>query len=77
MSPLIAFGLMVVSFATLLTAHVAIVIGLAGKTPRVRALIAVVLPPLGAVWAIREKQRLRGGAWLLAAVVYALVRLLA
>jgi hypothetical protein len=67
---------MVFSFASLLTAHVAIVIGLAGRAPRHRALVAVVLPPLGAVWAIRQKQWLRGVGWLVAALVYLVVRLL-
>ncbi len=76
MSPLLFFVLMITSFATLLTAHIAIVIGLARKAPRWRALVAVVLPPVGAVWAIRDKQRLRGVAWFVAAVVYVVVRLL-
>ncbi len=75
MSPLLLFVLMVTSFATLLTAHIAIVIGLARKVPRWRALVAVVLPPLGAVWVIRDRQWLRGITWLVAAVVYIVVRL--
>jgi hypothetical protein len=76
MSPLVLFCLMVLSCALLLTAHVAIVVGLLACTPRYRALIAVVLPPLGAVWAIRGKQRLRGMVWFVAASVYVTVRLL-
>ena len=76
MSQILLFSVMVGSFAALLTSHAAIVIGLAQRAPRYRALIAVFLPPLGAAWAIREKQRLRGVTWLLAAVVYLGTRLL-
>ena len=76
MSLRVLFILMVVSCAAMLTAHVAIVIGLATKPPRTRALLALVLPPLGAYWAIREKQRIRGITWIVAALLYVIARLL-
>jgi FtsH-binding integral membrane protein len=71
----VTFALIVSTFAVALTSHVAIVLGLMGKTPRWRALVAVFVPPLGAVWAIREKQRLRAAAWLVAAVAYVALRI--
>ena len=76
MSPLFVLVLTVVSFAVLFTAHVAIVVGLAFKVPRWRAGVAVVVPPLGAVWAIREKQWVRGAVWLVAAAGYVVARLI-
>lgn len=76
MSPLVLFVCMVLSFAAMMTAHVAIVIGLAGRAPRYHALVAVVLPPLGAFWSFREKRFLRGAGWAIAAIAYLAVRLL-
>ena len=76
MSPLVLFIMMVVACAAMLTAHVALVIGLAKHIPRYRALVAVFVPPLGAYWAIRAKQHVRGAAWILAAIVYVVLRLI-
>ena len=44
-------GGLVLAFATLVTVHVAIVLGLAWRYPRWRALAALVVPPLAPYWA--------------------------
>jgi hypothetical protein len=75
MNPLVLFIMMVLACAAMLTAHVAIVIGLAKHIPRYRALVAVVAPPLGAYWAIRAKQHVRGGVWIIATTAYLVLRL--
>jgi hypothetical protein len=62
---------MVVPFAVLVTAHVAIAFGLARRPPRWRALIALVVPPLAPMWALRSGMRARGVVWIASAVVYA------
>jgi len=76
MNPLVLFVMMVLACAAMLTAHVALVIGLAKHIPRYRALVAVFVPPLGAYWAIRAKQHVRGVAWIIAASAYVVMRLL-
>jgi hypothetical protein len=76
MSPVVVFSTMVVSFAMLLTSHVAIVIGLARRSPRYRALVAVVVPPVGAFWAFRQKLYVRAIAWPVALALYVAARIL-
>jgi hypothetical protein len=61
-------------FATVVTAHLAIVYGLAQRPPRWRALAAFALAPLAPFWALRERMFVRGGAWLLGALLYVLAR---
>jgi hypothetical protein len=66
----VAFGALVVGFALLATAHLAIVAGLAARAPRSRSLAALVVPPLAVYWAIRERMFARGVAWSVGAAVY-------
>lgn len=63
-------GVVVLAFALLVTAHLAIVVGLVAKTPRWRALVALVLAPLAPYWAWREHMRVRAGIWALGLVLY-------
>jgi hypothetical protein len=65
------------AFAALVTAHVRLLAGLVAEPPRVRALWALLCPPLAPFWAYRE--RLRGWAvtWAVALVAYVLALLLA
>jgi hypothetical protein len=58
------------SFATLVTAHVAIVAGLARRPPRWRAAVAAVVAPLAPFWAARSGMHVRAVVWLMSAVVY-------
>jgi hypothetical protein len=64
------FGGIVVAFATLVTAHVAIVWSLAKLHPRWRALVAFVVPPLAPYWALRSGMVVRGGIWIGSVILY-------
>jgi hypothetical protein len=70
----IAFGAMIAAFALLVTAHVTIAWGLAGRAPRWRAAVALVVPPLAPYFAARERMPVRASAWMCALVVYAALR---
>lgn len=61
----------ILSFATLLTAHVALVAGLVARRPRWRAPVAFVIVPLAPYWGFREHMKARAIVWSLALVVYA------
>lgn len=74
MREILAVAVMLVAFAVLVTTHVAIVWGLAGRSPRWRALAAIFLPPLAPWWAFREGLRARGTIWVVAATLYAAAR---
>jgi hypothetical protein len=64
------------SLALLVTAHVALVAALAGRSPRWRAAVALVLPPLAVVWG-RENFRRWCVVWLAAAALYVVTLALA
>jgi hypothetical protein len=64
-------AILVVAFATLLTVHIAIALGLERRTYLRRALIAFMVAPLAPWWGWREKMHVRGLLWVTAAVVYA------
>jgi hypothetical protein len=61
---------LVLASATLVTVHVAIVLGLAGRDPRWRALVAFVVPPLAPYWALRGGMVKRGSLWIGSVVLY-------
>lgn len=77
MKDLLVFGALVVAAACLLTAHVAVLYGLARRTPRRDALLALVAPPLAPYWALQRGMRVRGAVWLLALGVYVIARVAA
>jgi hypothetical protein len=64
-------SILVVAFATLLTSHVTLALGLARRTDPRRALVAFIVAPLAPWWGWRENMRVRGALWVAAAVVYA------
>lgn len=68
---------LIVAFATLVTAHVALVAGLAGRPPRWRALAALVVFPLAPWWARGERMHRRLVLWVTSAVVYTVLLWLA
>ena len=74
---IVLLAAIVLAFAALVTTHLAIVVGLLGRTPRWRSLAALIVAPLAPYWALRARMYVRGSAWLLAAVVYLVARLLA
>ena len=73
---LVAAGLLV-AFATLVTAHVLLVVGLAARRPRWRALLALVAAPLAPYWGHRLGLHARSVAWTAGAVGYVVCRWLA
>jgi hypothetical protein len=71
MRDIASLAVLLVGFAALLTVHIALVFGLARKTPRTRALAALVLVPLAPYWGIRERMFARAAIWIAAAATYA------
>jgi hypothetical protein len=59
------------SLALLVLAHVAIVVALVRRTPRWRAAVALVVPPLAGVWGREAKLTGWGRLWLGACIAYA------
>jgi hypothetical protein len=66
----VALALLVLAFATLVTAHVTLAAGLAARAPRWHAPVAFVLPPLAPWWGWRTRMRARAVLWLAAAAAY-------
>jgi hypothetical protein len=62
---------LVITFATLVTAHVAILFGLVRKRRPVEAIGALVLPLLAPYWAFARGMRARAVVWLASATLYA------
>ncbi|MGC4089833.1 MAG: hypothetical protein QM756_18495 [Polyangiaceae bacterium] len=59
------------ALGALVTAHVALVAGLATQKPRWRALLALLLPPLAPYWGLEARRFGWSAAWIAAALVYA------
>ena len=76
MDELLALGVPL-AFAVFVTAHVALVAGLAARHPRWRALVAAVALPMAPFWGAKEKMRGRTAIWALGAAVYVALRVAA
>ncbi len=74
---IVVLALVIGSFAVLVTAHVVIVAGLAARSPRWRALLALVIAPLAPYYAFRARMPFRATVWLAGLVLYAVARALA
>jgi hypothetical protein len=74
---LVLVALPSLTFAALVTAHVRLLCGLVVRPPRLRALWALLVPPLAPFWAYREKLRGWATVWAAALVAYALSLLIA
>ena len=71
MKDIVVVSALVLAFATLVTAHVALVARLVlHERPRWRGLLALVVPPLAVLWAFRAGWRKTATVWLLAVVVW-------
>jgi hypothetical protein len=68
---------LVVAFAALVTAHVALVAGLFARRPRWRAAAAALVPPLAPAWGMRAGMAGRAVAWVVSALAYVVARWLA
>jgi hypothetical protein len=66
----LAFAL-VVALLVFLGAHAALLVSLAARPPRYRALVALVVPPLAPYWAWRSALRTRVYVWLGSLALYA------
>jgi hypothetical protein len=69
---IVVLAVLLGAFATLVTAHVTLALGLARRVPRWRAPVAFVVPPLAPWWGWQTNMRVRAGIWIVAAVVYAI-----
>ena len=74
---IVVFAVVVLGFAVVVTAHLGIVIGLLGRSPRWRAPVALIAVPLAPYWAVRERMTARSVAWIVGAVAYLVARVLA
>jgi hypothetical protein len=63
-------AVLLVAFASLVTAHLTLVFSLSRRAPRWRGPVALVVAPLAPWWGWRERMRARGVAWAAAAVLY-------
>jgi hypothetical protein len=79
MNDMILVAVLVLAFATAVTAHVTLGFGLARIAPRWHALVAFVVPPLAPLWGLRARPRMivRSVAWIVGVVVYVIARSLA
>ncbi|MGH7270424.1 MAG: hypothetical protein ACREJ3_08330 [Polyangiaceae bacterium] len=70
---------LVASFATFITAHVTLVVGLAVRGPRrfSRSALALIVLPLAPYWGMRAGMGARSALWVLGACGYAISRRLA
>jgi hypothetical protein len=68
---------LVLAFASLVTAHVTLVVGLAARPPRWRAAVAALVAPLAPFWGLRAGMRVRSAIWIASAAAYAVARWLA
>jgi hypothetical protein len=72
----VSLGL-VMAFATLATAHVALVVGLASRRPWWRAPVALLVLPLAPWWGRTERMHARTLTWLVSAAAYVVMLWLA
>lgn len=65
-------------FASLVTVHVAIAVRLwMRERPRWRGAVALVVPPLAVLWALRAGWRRTAAAWIVAVLVYVVALIVA
>ena len=68
---------LVSAFALLVTAHVALAVGLVLRKPHWRGPVALVVPPLAPYWGLESGMRVRGVVWLAAIALYTAARIAA
>ena len=67
----VLLGILVIAFATLVSAHVSLAVGLMRRRPHWQGLAALLVPPLAPWWGWRARMRMRGALWVVAAASYA------
>jgi len=73
---LVVSASIILAFATLVTAHVALAAGLVARRPWWRGPVALVVAPLAPYWGFRERMRARAAVWGAAFVVYIVARII-
>ncbi len=73
----VLLGLLIGSFALLLTSHVGLALGLLSRPPRWRAPIALLVPPLAPYWGMETGMRRRAALWIVALFTYVIARIVA
>jgi hypothetical protein len=68
---------LLLAFATLITTHLSLVAGLTRHPPWWRALVALVAVPLAPYWGRTAHMKGRASLWVMSAVAYVVLRLLA
>ena len=77
MRDVIVLALLIIGFATFVTAHVALSLRLVRRArPRWRGVVAFFVPPLAPLWGFREGFRRNASIWCLALGVYAIALLI-
>ena len=61
---------LLVGFASLVTAHVALVVSLCLHRPRWRGLVALIVPPAGVIWALKARWWGLAAVWMVSLVLY-------
>ena len=68
---IVVVAALLLSFATLLTTHIAIGVRLTWRVrPRYRGLLALLVPPLAPVWAYEQRWRRMGALWVGSVLIY-------
>jgi hypothetical protein len=70
-------ALLVISFAGLLTTHVALTMVLIRRSRRWRAIVAFFIPPLAPWWCCQDGMRGRAVLWIVAALFYGVLLVVA
>jgi hypothetical protein len=65
---------LILAFAGLVTAHVAIAVGLLGRAHRWRAPLALMIPPLAPYFAFGARMWVRAAVWTACLVAYGVTR---
>ncbi len=78
MKDIVVLACLLLSFATLVTTHVAIVVRLLlRKEDRWRGGVAFIAPPLAPLWAFRRGWRRSAALWLASVILYAIALIVA
>jgi hypothetical protein len=70
----VLLGVMVLAFATFVTSHLTLVIGLSRRPSRWRSVVALVVLPLAPVWGFTSGMAIRASLWVVSAIAYVVAR---
>ena len=70
MKDIVVLAALVLGFASLVTLHVTLAVRLFARSPRWRGPVALLVPPLGLLWAYRAGWTRSAALWVIALLVY-------